>query len=86
MTFDVVWASVGKIEREVNGPGGRRRQQAQAAGAGSRRKRRAALATDVVPFDGEVLVDRGANPLPGRPDPSPCQRQMHVAVAGSCSH
>ena len=55
VTFDVEWTGVGPIETTVNT-------------SGSKRKQREATATGQVTFDGDVLVDGGAN-HPTRPPP-----------------
>ena len=55
VTFDVVWTGVGALQSTVNGPG-------------STRKQREAIATGVVTFHGEVLVE-GQALHPTRPEP-----------------
>jgi hypothetical protein len=55
VTFDVTWTGSGPLETSVNGPG-------------SKRKQRAASATGLVTFDGEVLVD-GPSDHSTRPAP-----------------
>jgi hypothetical protein len=55
VSFDVTWTAVGPLETTVNGPG-------------SKRQQREATATGQVVFDGEVLVNGGAN-HPTRPAP-----------------
>ncbi len=55
VSFDVTWTGFGPVETTVNTPG-------------SKRKERAAAATGRVTFDGQILVDGGAN-HPTRPGP-----------------
>ena len=55
VSFDVTWTAVGPLVTTVNGPG-------------SKRQQRTATATGQVTFDGEVLVNGGAN-HPTRPAP-----------------
>jgi hypothetical protein len=55
VSFDVTWTAVGPLVTTVNGPG-------------SKRLQREAIAAGRVNFDGEVLVDGGAD-HPTRPNP-----------------
>jgi hypothetical protein len=55
VSFDVTWTAVGPVDTTVNGPG-------------SSRKQREAVASGVVTFDGDVLVD-GQALHPTRPEP-----------------